>query len=192
MNWNYELSLIAILFVSIKLINLIMNNFVKDSVGDPFWGPPTSTIDWCEENYIHTRFIAEPLNTVSNLSFIIFGIVGMLHESGQTGKGAYVFLHSIILLIGIGSMAFHATLTYVGQQLDELPMVFYLLSMSYIIFRDSLSMNKRQYLAAFLMMYAIVFSYVHIKLQLNTLFQVHFIALLVSNLALMYYKFRYA
>lgn len=24
-----------------------------------FWGKPTSTLDWCEENYVQSRYIAE-------------------------------------------------------------------------------------------------------------------------------------
>ena len=24
-----------------------------------FWGEPTSTLDWCEENYVVTKYVAE-------------------------------------------------------------------------------------------------------------------------------------
>ena len=72
-----------------------------------FWGPVTSSIDWCEPNYQQTRFIAEPLNTVSNLSFVLFGILGAIHEANQRSKRSYVILHSIIACIGLGSMLFH-------------------------------------------------------------------------------------
>ena len=57
-----------------------------------FWGPATSTIDWCEENYQvgaiarkHKKtlfqvswYIAEFWNTVSNLSMIIPAIYGII------------------------------------------------------------------------------------------------------------------
>ncbi|KAM9927243.1 hypothetical protein OXX80_010345 [Metschnikowia pulcherrima] len=35
-----------------------------------FWGVPTSTIDWCEENYVVSPYIAEALNTVTNSGFM--------------------------------------------------------------------------------------------------------------------------
>ena len=75
-----------------------------------FWGPVTSSIDWCEPNYQQSRFIAEPLNTVSNLSFVLFGILGAIHEANQRSKRSYVILHSIIACIGLGSMLFHGKL----------------------------------------------------------------------------------
>lgn len=31
-----------------------------------YWGIPTSTIDWCEENYVVSTYIAEAINTTTN------------------------------------------------------------------------------------------------------------------------------
>jgi dihydroceramidase len=77
----------------------------------PFWGPPSATIDWCEDNYKLTRFVAEPLNTVSNLSFVVLGILGALHEIREGSKRSYIVLYSTVAAIGVGSMLFHGTLT---------------------------------------------------------------------------------
>ena len=33
-------------------------------VDEGFWGKPTSLIDWCEENYVVTTYIAEFWNTI--------------------------------------------------------------------------------------------------------------------------------
>jgi len=39
-----------------------------------YWGPSTSSIDWCEANYAITRFIAEFTNTLSNLVFVSWAV----------------------------------------------------------------------------------------------------------------------
>ena len=80
----------------------------------PLWGPVSSTIDWCEANYKHSSIIAEPLNTFSNLSIIIFGIVGALHELSLTDsiekQSSFTILYATIAFIGLGSFLFHGKL----------------------------------------------------------------------------------
>ncbi|KAG2235415.1 hypothetical protein INT48_005765 [Thamnidium elegans] len=44
---------------------------------DYYWGPVTSTIDWCEENYIVSPYIAEFFNTITNLGFVFFSLFGI-------------------------------------------------------------------------------------------------------------------
>ena len=38
-----------------------------------YWGPVTSSIDWCEENYVQSYYIAEFWNTITNAGFIALG-----------------------------------------------------------------------------------------------------------------------
>ncbi|EIE78529.1 hypothetical protein RO3G_03233 [Rhizopus delemar RA 99-880] len=64
-----------------------------------FWGPATSTIDWCEENYHVSPYLAEFFNTTTNLMFSV-------------------------MFVGFGSWCFHMTLQYEMQLLDELPMIY--------------------------------------------------------------------
>ena len=42
-----------------------------------FWGVPTASIDWCEQNYAITPFVAEFWNTLSSLAMVIAGVVGL-------------------------------------------------------------------------------------------------------------------
>jgi len=87
---------------------------------DGYWGPPTSTVDWCESNYTVTKYCAELVNASTNIIFIYLG-----------SKGIMKYRHDPILLIcyigyitvGVGSLLFHATLKYPMQLLDELPMI---------------------------------------------------------------------
>ncbi|KAJ1304974.1 hypothetical protein OPQ81_000017 [Rhizoctonia solani] len=88
------------------------------------WGLHTATIDWCEDNYTHTRYVAEWYNTISNIPFILLGLFGAYsclaphlqpnrkpipdgnrHAAGNIG----------IMFIGFGSAIFHATLKWHAQ-----------------------------------------------------------------------------
>ena len=137
-----------------------------------------------------TRFVAEPINTVSNLSFVIFGILGASHEMRQGSKRSYVMLHCTIIMVGLGSMLFHGTLTSWGQQLDELPMVWHLLTALYCLNRESYGCAKEKgILTGLLAAYAVIFSIGHLILKTTTTFQVHFGVLIAFALSLMYKRF---
>lgn len=86
----------------------------------------------CEPNYQLSRFVAEPFNTFSNLSFVLLGLLGAAHEASENAKRSYIFMYLTVSAIGLGSMAFHGTLTFLGQQLDELPMVWFLLGSMFV------------------------------------------------------------
>ena len=92
-----------------------------DEVG--FWGPPSSTINWCETNYEVNYYIAEFWNTITNLGMIIPPIYGLLNCRKLGIEARYTFSFIMNLLVGIGSWMFHMTLTFEMQLLDEIPMM---------------------------------------------------------------------
>ncbi|KAG8776846.1 hypothetical protein FRC12_000673 [Ceratobasidium sp. 428] len=94
-----------------------------------FWGEHTATIDWCEDNYTHTRYIAERYNTISNIPFIALGLYGAYRSLTEIPapmrRWRYAAPHFGIACIGIGSFIFHATLNWYAQVLlDEMPMIY--------------------------------------------------------------------
>jgi dihydroceramidase len=103
-----------------------------------YWGERTATIDWCEDNYVTTHYIAEFWNTVSNVLMILAGIYGiywfnknnkivsMKKESSSHKKYPFEVKICFIMLmmVGIGSTLFHMTLLSSMQLLDELPMLY--------------------------------------------------------------------
>jgi len=75
-----------------------------------------SLVEWCEatvSRYEYSDYISEFTNSVSNLAFVVVGF----YSSGKNPQCDYA-----ICLIGVGSFIFHATESYYGQLLDELPM----------------------------------------------------------------------
>ncbi|KAL6708444.1 alkaline ceramidase ydc1 [Coniothyrium glycines] len=101
---------------------------------DGFWSPVTSTLDWCEENYVVTQYSAEIINTITNFLFMYLatkGIRNCLKHGHDT-----VFLVAFIgyLLTGTGSFLFHATLKYPMQLVDELSMIYTTCLMNFATF----------------------------------------------------------
>ncbi|VEU19808.1 DEKNAAC100842 [Brettanomyces naardenensis] len=98
--------------------------------GDPlsaegFWGPPTSTIDWCEENYVISSYAAEIINTVTNLIYVYFAFNLLLSTIRNKHGPIFLVVSLGLFIVGVGSWLFHATLWYEFQLLDELPMVYF-------------------------------------------------------------------
>ncbi|XP_002168363.1 alkaline ceramidase 3 [Hydra vulgaris] len=89
------------------------------------YGFPTSTMDWCEENFVVTYAIAEFWNTISNW-VMIFPPMFVAYRLWKFQLAEYRVITAFIALmtIGFGSFAFHCTLLYQSQLLDELPMIY--------------------------------------------------------------------
>ncbi|OAK98927.1 alkaline ceramidase-like protein [Phaeosphaeriaceae sp. SRC1lsM3a] len=101
---------------------------------DGRWSPVTSTLDWCEENYVVTQYSAEIVNTLTNLLFMYLAVKGI--RSCLVHGHDTVFLVAFIgyLLVGSGSFLFHATLKYPMQLVDELSMIYTTCLMNYATF----------------------------------------------------------
>ena len=97
-----------------------------------YWYPITSNIDWCEDNYTISYYIAEWYNTLSNLIPIFYSVYILYNLKFTFNNINYYHISYILLIfVFIGSFAFHATLTNIGQMLDEIPM---LITNIYIIY----------------------------------------------------------
>ncbi|XP_065886856.1 alkaline ceramidase 3-like [Dysidea avara] len=88
------------------------------------WGKPTSTLDFCEENYVVNFYIAEFWNTITNVSMIIPPLVGAVTSWRDGLERRYTASYILLTVVGIGSSLFHGSLLYHMQLLDELPMLF--------------------------------------------------------------------
>ncbi|MDP9151356.1 MAG: ceramidase [Myxococcota bacterium] len=119
-----------------------------------FWGAPTSSVDWCEANYEHSRYVCELFNTVSSGALVLAGVVGLaIHW--RVLERRFLVAFGALALVGVGSAAFHATLKFELQMLDELPMIYLALVVVFIV----LDMRPRQtsppWLAAALVAYGL-------------------------------------
>ncbi len=90
---------------------------------DGFWGPPSATTDFCEPNYAHSHYIAEMYNTITSVPILLTGLAGIHLARSQKLGAAQTSSYALVALVGLGSLAFHATLLRTGQVLDEVPML---------------------------------------------------------------------
>uniref|UniRef100_A0A8C3X1P8 Alkaline ceramidase n=1 Tax=Catagonus wagneri TaxID=51154 RepID=A0A8C3X1P8_9CETA len=90
----------------------------------------SSEVDWCESNFQHSELVAEFYNTFSNVTFLIFGplMMFLMHPYAQK-RSRYVYVTCFLfMLIGLFSMYFHMTLSFLGQMLDEISILWLLAS----------------------------------------------------------------
>ncbi|KAF9270656.1 alkaline phytoceramidase [Marasmius fiardii PR-910] len=90
-----------------------------------FFGPATSTLDWCEANYQFSYYIAELANSFSSLWHVVFAGYLILNASCENLPRVFTLSSITFALVGFGSFAFHATLLYESQMSDEIPMIIF-------------------------------------------------------------------
>lgn len=87
-----------------------------------YWEPHSSSVDFCEPNYLLTKYVAEPHNSWSSFAMIILAIIGLLYGN-PTKEIRFIVMYIVLGLVGIGSVALHATLHWLPQSSDEIPML---------------------------------------------------------------------
>ncbi|XP_044541137.1 alkaline ceramidase 1 [Gracilinanus agilis] len=82
----------------------------------------SSEIDWCEKNFQYSELVAEFYNTISNVPFFIFGplMMYLMHPYAQKRSLKVHLVWFLFILVGLFSAYFHMTLSFFGQILDEL------------------------------------------------------------------------
>jgi len=85
-----------------------------------------------KKTYEVCYFVAEFWNTVTSSFIAILGIVGLYLTLREKVEKRFSVLYSGIIIVGLGSVAFHGTLLLENQLLDELPMIWSVLTWVYI------------------------------------------------------------
>ena len=92
------------------------------------WLRHTATVDWCEENYLMTNLVAEFYNTISSITMALTGLLLYRLYANEYLKPSIRICHALLVFVGLGSIFFHATLSYAGQLADELTMLWHIVA----------------------------------------------------------------
>ena len=96
-----------------------------------------------EPNYAITIYVAEFFNTISSLPMILLGLLGIYYTTYIAqfkNEKRYTLCFIALVIVGIGSVTFHATLRWHFQLLDELPMM----TANYIFLYTILETSKKE------------------------------------------------
>jgi hypothetical protein len=156
-----------------------------------------STVDWCESNYLLSNYFAEYWNTITGMCILLSGLIfyynykKFIYESKYTIN--FIRITILLLVVGIGTMLFHATLFYPFQLLDELPMI--LLANEYLTVLMSLKttqmaipktsydyLNNGLFITNKSLPFIILSYFIHPRLQIITFH----ITLKISELSVLY------
>ena len=98
---------------------------------------PTSEIDWCELNYIHSYFVTEVFNSGTSIYYVFIALYAFFKHREILKMDITSLRFQVMLLmlaiVGCGSVAFHGTLRYHMQLLDEIPMIYLILTSAWIL-----------------------------------------------------------
>ncbi|KAG0283525.1 Alkaline ceramidase 3 [Linnemannia gamsii] len=151
-----------------------------DKVG--YWSPNTSTIDWCENNYNVSYYIAEFWNSTSSLAIVAVGLAGYLNLASYKERRMTLLMQSF-MVIGVGSVLFHGTLRHKMQLLDELPMLYCATVGMFICIETHFGKQSRWFpiaIAAWLVVTTIIFSTTSGTLQ-SLSFQTNYICMILGG-----------
>lgn len=131
--------------------------------GIDWWGKPT--INFCEPDFQTLDHVAELFNSLSSIPIATCALHGLLH-SWREGHGFAAFLiQTLVLVVGVGSFAFHATMHRAGQLLDEVPMLVAVSALCWSVVRLRLPEKggQRELLLVFIALVDVAAIYVYLQ-----------------------------
>jgi dihydroceramidase len=167
--------------------NYFINTSARTRDGG-YWEPHSSSIDFCETNYLLSSHVVEPHNVLSSLwGLSLLGLIG-IYWGNPTGELRFKIAYAALILIGIGSAALHGTLHWVFQSSDELPMIYLVILVFYCCLEnDTAPHDKSKYpwLPHILVLLAVVNTFVYFRFQqIYIVFLLTFASLAVAVLVL--------
>lgn len=135
-------------------------------------------------NYQYTFYLAELYNSLSNAGFVALAGIGIYHDIQQRLPIRFLLAHIGLTTIGLGSFAFHSTLLWELQMMDELPMILVSSIFTFIVFDLSpivpnVRSKSATALAIFLILFDIFFTLAYLSFPNPIFHQVCYATLVI-------------
>ena len=99
-------------------------------------------LDWCERNYLHSIYIAEFWNTLSDVLVIFSGFGAAECATWEKLEKRFLLLYASIIIIGVGSSMYLAH-NKLGQQGGGAPMVLRMLVWIFVLLWEDPHFERR-------------------------------------------------
>lgn len=150
-----------------------------------YWEPHSSSIDFCETNYLLSPHVVEPHNVLSSLwGLSLLGVIGMC-RGNPTGELRFKVAYGVLGVIGMGSAALHGTLHWVFQSSDELPMIYLVIAGLYCCLENDTKRVAYPWLPHTLVALGIANTLVYFRFQeIYVVFLLTFVSMILAVLVL--------
>ena len=124
----------------------------------------------CGAQQINAFCLKEQVSEVQHIhsiySLCCYGLLGIFHGN-PSGEKRFLLAYFILFLIGAGSAGLHGTLHWFFQSSDELPMLYLINSLNYIIeeYNAPMGKPKRPHLASLLVGISVLNTLVYYRYQ---------------------------
>jgi len=92
------------------------------------WGRIDAAHVFCEPKYTTSPHVAEFYNAVSSLVYVAAGVAGLVLSRRWASDWRIQAGWAALIVVGIGSVLFHATMRFAMELCDEIPMLFLVLA----------------------------------------------------------------
>lgn len=102
---------------------LLRKYYRKELAKGGYGEVPDDYAFWCEEKFKFTPWIAEFWNSITNIPFVLIGLIYLIRGHQQGLRKRHQLALFFVCMVGIGSFLFHSTMRHDFQLMDEMPMM---------------------------------------------------------------------
>ncbi|KAL2064069.1 hypothetical protein VTL71DRAFT_4563 [Oculimacula yallundae] len=143
------------------------------------WGEKTSATRFCEMDCYATSYIVQLICTLTCAAYVYLGARGIANTRRHSKDNVIIMGHAMLIAVGLGSVAYHATIKYTGQMLDEASMLYATATIIYGAFTVTIGDAGRRALSVIATIAIVAVSIIHYCLSIERAFRIFFTSMVL-------------